>query len=65
MRAEIVRQIRPLVTPNTTVIAETGDSWFNGLQLKLPGGARFEIEMQWGQYRLVGAGDLRLCDGRA
>jgi len=48
MRAEIVRQIRPLVTSNTTVIAETGDSWFNGLQLKLPGGARFEIEMQWG-----------------
>ena len=48
MRAEIVRQIRPLITSNTTVIAETGDSWFNGLQLKLPGGARFEIEMQWG-----------------
>ena len=48
MRAEIVRQIRPLVTSNTTVIAETGDSWFNGLQLKLPKGARFEVEMQWG-----------------
>lgn len=47
-RAEIVRQIRPLVTPETTVIAETGDSWFNGLQLKLPDGARFEVEMQWG-----------------
>jgi pyruvate decarboxylase len=48
MRAEIVRQIRPLVTADTTVIAETGDSWFNGMMLKLPGGARFEIEMQWG-----------------
>ena len=48
MRAEIVRQIRPLVTSNTTVIAETGDSWFNGLQLELPRGARFEIEMMWG-----------------
>ncbi|MBV8444140.1 MAG: pyruvate decarboxylase, partial [Hyphomicrobiales bacterium] len=48
IRAEIVRQIRPLVTSNTTVIAETGDSWFNGLQLKLPKGARFEVEMQWG-----------------
>ena len=48
MRAEIVRQIRPLITSDTTVIAETGDSWFNGLQLKLPKGARFEVEMQWG-----------------
>jgi indolepyruvate decarboxylase len=48
VRSEMVRQIRPLVTPNTTVIAETGDSWFNGMMLKLPGGARFEIEMQWG-----------------
>jgi indolepyruvate decarboxylase len=48
MRAEVVRQIRPLITADTTVIAETGDSWFNGMALKLPGGARFEIEMQWG-----------------
>ena len=48
MRVEIVRQIQSLVTSDTTVIAETGDSWFNGTGLKLPGGARFEIEMQWG-----------------
>ncbi|MGA9487747.1 MAG: thiamine pyrophosphate-dependent enzyme [Methylocella sp.] len=48
MRAEVVRQIRPLITADTTVITETGDSWFNGMALKLPGGARFEIEMQWG-----------------
>jgi indolepyruvate decarboxylase len=48
MRAEVVRQIRPLITADTAVIAETGDSWFNGMALKLPGGARFEIEMQWG-----------------
>lgn len=48
MRAEMVRQIRPLVTAATTVIAETGDSWFNGIALALPDGARFEVEMQWG-----------------
>ena len=48
MRVEIVRQIQSLVTGDTTVIAETGDSWFNGTGLKLPSGARFEIEMQWG-----------------
>jgi pyruvate decarboxylase len=48
MRAEIVRQIQSLLTADTTVIAETGDSWFNGVALKLPGGTRFEVEMQWG-----------------
>ncbi len=48
MRAELVRQIRPLVTDKTTIIAETGDSWFNGVDLALPRGARFEVEMQWG-----------------
>ena len=47
-RTEVVRQIQSLVTAETTVIAETGDSWFNGIGMKLPGGARFEIEMQWG-----------------
>lgn len=48
MRTEIFRQVQALVTADTTVIAETGDSWFNGMGMKLPGGARFEIEMQWG-----------------
>ena len=48
VRAEMLRQIRPIVTAKTTVIAETGDSWFNGMKLRLPGGARFEVEMQWG-----------------
>jgi pyruvate decarboxylase len=47
-RTEVVRQIQSLLTADTTVIAETGDSWFNGMALRLPGGARFEIEMQWG-----------------
>ena len=47
-RLEVVRQIQSLLTADATVIAETGDSWFNGVSLKLPGGARFEIEMQWG-----------------
>ncbi|MBE8995293.1 alpha-keto acid decarboxylase family protein [Microcystis aeruginosa] len=47
-RIEMLRQIGPLVTAKTTVFAETGDSWFNGMKLQLPTGARFEIEMQWG-----------------
>ncbi len=47
-RTEVVRQIQSLLTSETTVLAETGDSWFNGVALKLPRGARFEVEMQWG-----------------
>jgi indolepyruvate decarboxylase len=48
VRTEIFRQVQDLITADTAVLAETGDSWFNGMALKLPGGARFEIEMQWG-----------------
>ncbi|TYC10585.1 alpha-keto acid decarboxylase family protein [Bizionia gelidisalsuginis] len=48
MRTELFRQVQKIVTPDTTVFAETGDSWFNGLALHLPDGARFEVEMQWG-----------------
>jgi indolepyruvate decarboxylase len=47
-RSEMVRQLRPLITAQTTIVAETGDSWFNGVDLALPDGARFEVEMQWG-----------------
>ena len=36
------------MTSEGTVFVETGDSWFNGMLLTLPGGARFESEMQWG-----------------
>jgi pyruvate decarboxylase len=48
VRSEVVRQIRSILNGDTTVIVETGDSWFNGMGLKLPARARFEIEMQWG-----------------
>ena len=47
-RKEITRQTQLLLTSETTVFAETGDSWFNGIQLCLPRGAEFQIEMQWG-----------------
>jgi indolepyruvate decarboxylase len=47
-RVEIVRQVQTLVDATSTIIAETGDSWFNGMKLTLPDGAGFEIEMQWG-----------------
>jgi pyruvate decarboxylase len=68
-RPELFRQVRALLTADTTVIAETGDSWFNGIAMTLPGGARFEIEMQWGSIGwavpatfgyAVGAGQRRV-----
>ncbi|CAI6089243.1 unnamed protein product, partial [Clonostachys chloroleuca] len=47
-RKEIARRSQKLVSPETTVFVDTGDSWFNGIHLRLPRGAGFEIEMQWG-----------------
>ncbi|ESA42031.1 pyruvate decarboxylase, variant [Neurospora crassa OR74A] len=47
-RKEISRQVQEMLTDKTSLFVDTGDSWFNGIQLKLPPGAKFEIEMQWG-----------------
>ena len=47
-RVEMWRQIEEELDSNTTLLVETGDSWLNGMYTRLPGGARFEIEMQWG-----------------
>jgi pyruvate decarboxylase len=45
---EINRQIEDLLDPTTTLVAETGDSWFNGIKMRLPEGAAFEFQMQYG-----------------
>jgi pyruvate decarboxylase/indolepyruvate decarboxylase len=47
-RIELFRQIEKALDEKTTLLVETGDSWFNGMYLHLPAGAKFEIEMQWG-----------------
>ncbi|WP_029606093.1 alpha-keto acid decarboxylase family protein [Kozakia baliensis] len=47
-RADIQAHLQKILTPTTTVIGETGDSWFNVMRTKLPHGARVEFEMQWG-----------------
>ncbi|KAK3400762.1 pyruvate decarboxylase [Sordaria brevicollis] len=47
-RKEIQRQVQEMLTERTSLFVDTGDSWFNGIALKLPPGAKFEIEMQWG-----------------
>lgn len=41
-------QIQKLLTKNYALLAETGDSWFNAMRLRLPEGCPFEIQMQYG-----------------
>jgi TPP-dependent 2-oxoacid decarboxylase len=41
-------RVRDLITKDSTLLVETGDSWFNGIDVRLPGGARFEVQMQYG-----------------
>lgn len=44
----LFRHIQKMLSGNTAVIAETGDSWFNCLKLKLPHGCGYEFQMQYG-----------------
>ncbi|QNT77602.1 alpha-keto acid decarboxylase family protein [Entomobacter blattae] len=46
--AELSRQIQGMLNPHSTLFLETGDSWFHGVAMTLPKGARVESEMQWG-----------------
>lgn len=41
-------QIQAMLTSNYGMLAETGDSWFNGMRLQLPQDCPFEIQMQYG-----------------
>ncbi len=63
-------QVEDVLTKDMAVMVETGDSWFNGIMLKLPEGAGFEIQMQYGSigwsvgatlgYALASKGKRRL-----
>jgi len=44
----LFHHIQKMLTGNTAVVAETGDSWFNGQKLKLPDGCLYEFQMQFG-----------------
>jgi TPP-dependent 2-oxoacid decarboxylase len=41
-------RVGEILTPANAIIAETGDSWFNAIKLRLPEGCGFEIQMQYG-----------------
>lgn len=40
--------IQRMLNKNTSIISETGDSWFNCQKLQLPEGCGFEFQMQYG-----------------
>ena len=37
--------LQSMLTPDSAVIAETGDSWFNCQKLKLPDGCGYEFQV--------------------
>ena len=43
-----MRQIQEHLDGQTTLLVESGDAWFDGMDMELPNGARLEIEMLWG-----------------
>jgi TPP-dependent 2-oxoacid decarboxylase len=47
-RRHLFAKVQEVLDGGSVVIAETGDSWFNGMKLKLPEGCKFEIQMQYG-----------------
>ncbi|CAI9107006.1 OLC1v1006270C1 [Oldenlandia corymbosa var. corymbosa] len=44
----LFQHIQKMLSGQTAVIAETGDSWFNCQKLKLPEGCGYEFQMQYG-----------------
>ncbi|KAF8397253.1 hypothetical protein HHK36_016163 [Tetracentron sinense] len=44
----LFKHIQNMLSSDMAVIAETGDSWFNCLKLKLPQGCGYEFQMQYG-----------------
>lgn len=44
----LFQAVHARLNDQTTLLVETGDSWFNGLKLRLPRGCGFEIQFQAG-----------------
>ncbi|XP_042411390.1 pyruvate decarboxylase 1-like [Zingiber officinale] len=44
----LFRHIQNMLSGDSAVIAETGDSWFNCQKMKLPEGCGYEFQMQYG-----------------
>jgi TPP-dependent 2-oxoacid decarboxylase len=50
---EVKRQLQEVLSPDTDLIVETGDSWFIGQYLKLPEGAKYHWQMQYARIVLI------------
>ncbi len=61
---QLFAHIQSLLDGQSAVVAETGDSWFNGTQLDLPSGSRFEIQMQYGSIGWSVGATLGYCLGQ-
>ncbi|KAK4411197.1 Pyruvate decarboxylase 2 [Sesamum angolense] len=44
----LFQHIQKMLSAETAIVAETGDSWFNCQKLKLPKGCGYEFQMQYG-----------------
>ncbi|CAM6114831.1 unnamed protein product [Calypogeia fissa] len=44
----LFKHVQAILTKDNAVLAETGDSWFNCQNLKLPNGCGYEFQMQYG-----------------
>jgi TPP-dependent 2-oxoacid decarboxylase len=45
---ELRRQIQGMINSETSLLVDTGDSWFNGQDMHLPKGASYHVQMQYG-----------------
>jgi TPP-dependent 2-oxoacid decarboxylase len=61
---QLFTRVQKMLDGKSSVIAETGDSWFNGMQLDLPTDARFEIQMQYGSIGWSVGATLGYCLAR-
>ncbi|MFZ4775580.1 MAG: thiamine pyrophosphate-binding protein [Terrimicrobiaceae bacterium] len=62
---ELRRQFQELVSPETDIVVETGDSWFNGQKLHLPAGAGYFFQMQYGSIGWATGSTLGVSLGAA
>lgn len=46
--SDVQNQIQNYLTSKSSIVVETGDSWFIGQQLILPEGAKYHVQMQYG-----------------
>lgn len=61
---QLFARVQRMLDANSCVIAETGDSWFNGMRLELPTGCGFEIQMQYGSIGWSVGATLGYCLGQ-